>query len=119
LNITNIFVFIKNNHNLYFPSKETHTQIENMSKRIKPSIDISNCTDPWTLLMETARKAGVLSDLYTLPAQTPIYCPPNEGDRSAGFGIFKLSHRVRDAWNIRGRSTNNRRYQRQWSYAQR
>ena len=57
LKITNIFVFIKNYHNLYPPLKGTHTRIENMSKFMKSSSDISNCKDPWTLMMETARKS--------------------------------------------------------------
>ena len=69
--------------------------------------------------MEAARKAGVLSDLYTLPAQTTIYCPPGKGDKSAGFSLFQIKHRTIEAWNINAMSENNRRYQRQWRYAQR
>ena len=59
----------------------------------------------WSILSQTAREGRI------------IYCPSEEGDRAAGFGLFRRSHRASESWAAYSRSQENRRSHQRWGEA--
>ena len=59
----------------------------------------------WSISSQTAREGRI------------IYCPSGEGDRAAGFGSFRRSHRASEAWAAYMRSEENCRGIQSWREA--
>ena len=72
---------------------------------VKEMMSNLNRSEMWSISSQTAREGRI------------IYCPSEEGDRAAGFGLFRRSHRASESWAAYSRSEENRRGIQRWREA--
>ena len=72
---------------------------------VKETMSNLNRSEMWSISSQTAREGRI------------IYCPSGEGDRAAGLGLFRRSHRESEAWAAYSRSKENCRSHQRWGEA--
>ena len=72
---------------------------------VKERMSNLNRSEMWSISSQIAREGRI------------IYCPSGEGDRAAGLGLFRRSHRASEAWAAYMRSEENRTGIQRWREA--